>query len=174
MQLISTGTYDAELVCNAMNTMQNTSLEPLTLSTKAWSKISTQKKKLLTTEKAAHNSYKEIEQLDFQIMLTDKYYINPSSIHLCFPMKIKKSSSTNSSIDTHLITVNNFCAHLVKEISITRYGHDKQLISTFSPYEIYQYSESMPKHLPKNSLKKNRENTPLQQAVCIFQQSNDR
>ena len=90
-------------------------------------------------------------------MLTDKYYINPSSIHLCFPMKIKKSSSTNSSIDTDLITVNNFCAHLVKEISVTRYGHDKQLISTFSPYEIYQYSESMPKHLPKNSLKKNRE-----------------
>lgn len=129
---------------------------------------------MLTTEKAAHNPYKEIEQLDFQIMLTDKYYINPSSIHLCFPMKIKKSSSTNSSIDTDLITVNNFCAHLVKEISLTRYGHDKQLISTFSPYEIYQYSESMPKHLPKNSLKKNRENTPLQQAVCIFQQSNDR
>ena len=160
MQLISTGTCDAELakyISGTLDLVYQGMIEDFD-----------------TKEKAAHNSYKEIEQIDFQIMLTDKYYINPSSIHLCFPMKIKKSSSTNSSIDTDLITVNNFCAHLVKEISLTRYGHDKQLISTFSPYEIYQYSESMPKHLPKNSLKKNRENTPLQQAVCIFQQSNDR
>ena len=41
-----------------------------------------------TKEKAAHISYKEIEQLDFQIMLTDNYYVNTNSIHLCFPMKI--------------------------------------------------------------------------------------
>ena len=38
-----------------------------------------------TKEKAAHNSCKEVEQLDFQIMLTDNYYVNPKSIHLCFP-----------------------------------------------------------------------------------------
>lgn len=38
-----------------------------------------------TKEKAAHNSYKEVEQLDFQIMLTDNYCVNPKSIHLCFP-----------------------------------------------------------------------------------------
>ena len=34
------------------------------------------------------------------------------------------------------------------------YGHDKQLIPTFSPYEIYQYSDTMLKHLQKDSLKK--------------------
>ena len=39
-------------------------------------------------EKTAHISYKDMEQLDFQIMLTDNYYVNPNSIHLCFPMKI--------------------------------------------------------------------------------------
>ena len=43
-----------------------------------------------TKEKAAHSSYKDMEQLDFQIMLTDNYYVNRNSIHLCFPMKIKK------------------------------------------------------------------------------------
>ena len=37
-----------------------------------------------TKEKAANSSCKVIEQLNFQIMLTD------SSIHLCFLMKIKK------------------------------------------------------------------------------------
>ena len=46
-----------------------------------------------------------------------------------------------SDIDTDLITGNNFFAHLIKEISITRYGHDKQLILN-------------DKHLPKDSLKK--------------------
>ena len=34
------------------------------------------------------------------------------------------------------------------------YGHDKQLIPTFSPYEIYQYSGTMLKHLQKDYLKK--------------------
>ena len=75
-------------------------------------------------------------------------------MHICFPMKIKKSSDEDSDLDIDLITVNNFFAHLVKEISITRYENDKQLRPTFSPFEIYQHSDSMLKHLPKNSLKK--------------------
>ena len=36
-----------------------------------------------------------------------------------------------------MITVNTFFGHLVKEISITRYEHNKQLISTFSLDQIY-------------------------------------
>ena len=95
-----------------------------------------------------------MEQLDFQIMLTDNYYINPNSIHICFPMKIKKSSDQSADIDAGMITANNFFGHLVKEIGITRYGHDKQLIPTFSSYEIYHYSDTILKHLPKDSLKK--------------------
>ena len=66
-------------------------------------------------------------------------------------MKIKKSSNEASDIDTDLITVNNLFAHLKKEISITRYGHNKQLIPTFSHNEIYHYSDTMLKHLPKDS-----------------------
>ena len=53
-------------------------------------------------------------------------------------MKIKKSSNESSDIDADLITVNNFFSHLIKEISVTRYDNDKQFISTFSPYVIYQ------------------------------------
>ena len=34
---------------------------------------------------------------------------------------------------------------------MTKYGNDKQLIPTFSPYEIYQYSDSMLKQLPEKS-----------------------
>ena len=52
-----------------------------------------------------------------------------------------------------MTTVNNLFAHFVKEISITKQGSDKELIPTFSPYEIYQYSDSMLKHLPAETLK---------------------
>ena len=86
-------------------------------------------------------------------MLTDNYHINPNSTHICFPIKIEKSSNQNSDIDGDLITVNNFFTYFVKEVSITKYGNDKELIPTFSPYEIYQYSDAMLKHLPKNALK---------------------
>ena len=39
-----------------------------------------------------------MEQLDFQIQLTDNYYLNPNSVHMCFPIKIKKMTRTDSKI----------------------------------------------------------------------------
>ena len=105
-----------------------------------------------TSEKTANPSYKDKEQLDLQILLTENY-VNPSNIHICFPIKFKKSSDNNSNIDSDLITVNNFFAHWVKEISITKYGSDKELPPTFTPWKIYQYSDPMLKHLPADSLK---------------------
>ena len=49
-----------------------------------------------TREKVAHPSYKDKEQLDFQILLTENYYVNPSNIHICFPIKIKKKSDNTN------------------------------------------------------------------------------
>ena len=46
-----------------------------------------------TREKVAHPSYKDKEQLDFQILLTDNYHVNPSNIHICFPIKMKSQWS---------------------------------------------------------------------------------
>ena len=102
-------------------------------------------------EQPAHISYKDMENLEFQIILTNNYYTNLNSIHNCFPIKIKKAANETDDIHTHLIKVNNFFAHLINEISVTKYGNDKQLIPTFSPYEIYQYSDSMLKQLPEKS-----------------------
>ena len=39
-----------------------------------------------TREKVAHPSYKDKEKLDFQILLTKNYYVNPANIHICFPI----------------------------------------------------------------------------------------
>ena len=43
-----------------------------------------------TREKVAHPSYKDKEQLGFQILLTENYCVNPANDHICFPIKIKK------------------------------------------------------------------------------------
>ena len=107
-----------------------------------------------TKEQPTHSSYRDMEKLDFQFLLTDNHFTNPNNMHLCFPMKIKKATNKDADIDDGMITVNNVFAHLVKEINVTKYGNDKQLVSIFSPYEIYQYSNTMLKHLLKDSLKK--------------------
>ena len=104
-------------------------------------------------EKVAYSSYSDMEELDFQIMLTDNYYVNPNSINICFPKRIKAKSNEAQDIDDDLIIVNNFFALLVKDISITKYGKDKELIPTISRYEIYQYSDAMLRNLPKDTLK---------------------
>ena len=57
-----------------------------------------------------------------------------------------------------MITVNNFFVHWVKEISIAKYGSNKELPPTFSPWEIYQYSDQILKHVNKCS-KNNTKNT---------------
>ena len=51
-----------------------------------------------TREKVAHPSYKDMEQLDFQILLTENYYVNPNIIHICFSIKIKKKTMLLTSI----------------------------------------------------------------------------
>ena len=139
-ELISTGKYDADIAKYIPGILEM--------------KFQGMLEDIDTREKVGHSSYKEMEEVDFQISLTYNHYVNPNRIHRCFPMKIKKSTNEANNIDGDLITVNNFFAHLIKEISITKYGSDIELIPTFSPYEIYQYSHAMMKHLPKDSLKK--------------------
>ena len=55
-----------------------------------------------TREKTANSSYTDIEQLYFQIQLTDNYYLIPNSVHICFPIKIKKNTNSAQDIDAGL------------------------------------------------------------------------
>ena len=88
-----------------------------------------------TREKVAHPSYKNKEQLGFQIILIENYYVNPSKIHICFPIKINKKRDNSADIDADLVTVNNFFVHWIKEVSITKYGRDQELPPTFLPWK---------------------------------------
>ena len=69
---------------------------------------------IVTKEQPAHSSYRDMENLDFRILLTDNYYTNPNSMRLCFPMKIKTPTNQDADIDDDLITVNNFFCALDK------------------------------------------------------------
>ena len=69
-----------------------------------------------------------------------------------------KLTNASASLDDDLTTVNNFFAHRIKEIDITKYGtNDTLIIPTTIPQEIYRYSESVLKHLPKKDPENDRE-----------------
>ena len=101
----------------------------------------------------AHPPYKDLETFDFQLLLDKNLYTNLNSVHFVFPMKFLKESDIYADIGTDLITVNNFFGHWIKEISITKYGANKELTPTTTSQEIYQYSDAMLKHLPAKSIK---------------------
>ena len=109
-----------------------------------------------TVEQVAHPSYKDKKTFDFQSLLDKNHYTNLDSLHICIPMTIRKATNATAAIEGNMMTVNNFFAHWIKEIDITKYGTNKQLIPTSTPREIYQYSGLMLKHLPEKSLKKIR------------------
>ena len=105
-----------------------------------------------TVEQVAHPSYKDKETIDFQLMLDKNLYSNLNSLHFVFTLRIRKAADATAQIEANMMMVNNFFAHWIKEIDITKYRSIKQL-STTSTQEIYQYFDAMLKHLPKSPLK---------------------
>ena len=75
-ELISTGKYDEDLVRYI----------PGVLDLKFQGML----EDIDTRKKVAYSSYTDMEELDFQIMLTENYYLNPNNIHICFPIKVFK------------------------------------------------------------------------------------
>ena len=109
--------------------------------------------KIMTIEQPTNTTYSDKEILNFELSLDNNYYTNLKSLHLCFPVRFKKLSNIAHNLDTDICPVNDFFAHWVREIDITKYGINMSLIPTTTPKEIYRYSDSMLKHLPKNALK---------------------
>ena len=100
----------------------------------------------------ADDTYKDLKTAEFTIQLSANQYINFHSVHLVFPLKIKKKSNNSNNIATTAITVNNFFAHWIKEIDIKRLGDDTPILPTTNTVEIYKYSDAVLKHIPKDAL----------------------
>ena len=49
-----------------------------------------------------------------------------------------------------------------------KYGSDKELPPTFSPWEVYQYSDQMLKHLPSDALKTIQKTHLYSKNQCIL------
>ena len=138
-RLVATGEYDADVARYIPGTLELVYQEILD--------------DIKTIEQPAHPSHKYLGTFDFQLLLDKNLYTNLNSVHFVFPMKIKRKSDINADIVANLVTVNNFFARRIKEISTTKYGTNKELTPTTTSREIYQYSDAMLKHLPQKSLK---------------------
>ena len=107
----------------------------------------------MTERKAfADDTYKDLKVAEFSIQLSNNEYMNFHSLHLVFPMKIKKKSNVATNTDDDEITVNNFFAHWIKEIDIKRLGDDVPILLTTNAVPIYKYFDAMLKYMPKNAL----------------------
>ena len=106
-----------------------------------------------TKRKYADDTCKGKKVIEFNVQLTANHYSNFQNVHLCFPMKIKLAADNNNDIAAGVISVNNFFAHLIKEIDIKRYGDDIPILPLTSTVGFYRYSDEMLKHMPKKVLK---------------------
>ena len=100
----------------------------------------------------ADDTYKDLKTAEFNIQLSSNQYMNFHNLHIVFPLKIKKSTDDDDNIDATLITVNNFFAHWIKEIDIKKLGDDTPVLPTTNTVEIYKYSDTLLKHIPKKAL----------------------
>ena len=100
----------------------------------------------------ADDTYKDFKTAKFTIHLSANQYMNFHSVHLVFPLKIKKKSNVASNIAATATSVNNFFAHWIKEIDIKRLGDDTPILPTSNTVEIYKYSDAILKNIPKDAL----------------------
>ena len=107
--------------------------------------------KIKTIEQPANPTYKDKETLESELILDKNYYTNLKYLHLCFPIGFRKLTNAAKDLDPNLVPVNNFFVHWIKEIDITNYGTNKNLIPTTTPQEVYRYSDAMLKYLQENS-----------------------
>ena len=121
--------YDADITCYILGTLDLV-FQGMT-------------EKIMTIEQPADTTYSDKEILDFELILDNKYYANLKSLHLCFPIRFRQLSNAAHNLDADIYPVNNFFAHWIREIDITKYGTNKSLIPTTTPKEIYRYSDSM-------------------------------
>ena len=76
MELFRTGTYDADIARHIPGVLKLVFQGILA--------------DIDTKEKPVDASYKDMEQLDFEMLLPENYYENLPSIYICFSMKSKK------------------------------------------------------------------------------------
>ena len=65
-------------------------------------------------------------------------------------------------------------AHWIKATDVTKYGTNKTLIPTTTPQEVYRYSDTMLKHLPKGALKIIQKDLLYSKKAVIYPANSDK
>ena len=73
-------------------------------------------------------------------------------MELILPIQFTKKTTKTAQMDGVLITVNNFFGHLITDIDIRRYPDDTEILPTNNNVNVYQFSNSQLKYLPKDSV----------------------
>ena len=70
------------------------------------------------------------------------------------PIKFTKKSNKALQMDANMMTINNFFGHWFTDIDARRYPDGMMILPTNNNVDIYQYSSTQMKYLPKKSVKK--------------------
>ena len=105
-----------------------------------------------TKKTYASSTYTDMQMLEFVIDITANRYINFSTLVPCLPITFRKKTNKAQAIDQTMISVNNFFAHWINDVTVKRYGDDIAVLPVNTTLDTYRYSESMLKHLPDNVL----------------------
>ena len=109
--------------------------------------------KIMTIEQPADATYSYKEILNFELILHNNYCTDLKSLHICFPIRFRKLTNAAQNLDADIYPVNNFFAHWIRQIDITKYVTNKSLIPTTTSKKIYRYSDSMLKTFAKKRSK---------------------
>ena len=97
-------------------------------------------------------TYSGMKFLEFIIELTANTYSNYSCMELVLPIQFIKKPAKTAQMDANMITVNNFLGHWIKNIDIRQYPDDTRILPTNNNVDVYRYSASQLKYLPKNAI----------------------
>ena len=103
--------------------------------------------------KYADDTYQNKKVIEFNVQLTKGHYTNFQNVHLCFPLKIKLAVDNDNDIAAGLITGNNFLVQWIKKTDIKRNGDDIPILPLTNTVNIYQFSDKILNHIPKDALK---------------------
>ena len=68
------------------------------------------------------------------------------------PIQFTKKTTKTAQMDSDPITVNNFFRHWITDIDISHYPDDTRILPTNNNVDVYQFSNSQLKYLPKDSV----------------------
>ena len=90
-----------------------------------------------TIKDTTDSTYKDLQTVKLDIRLPTNQHVNLNSYKLCFPIKIKKKTTTATNTDANMVTFNNLFAHWLKVIEVNTHEMIYKLFLVLQLMSIY-------------------------------------